>query len=83
MRRLGVSRTACEKRVRFRDARGTFHGGAFAVNRFVLHAAPSGWRGLAARISVLLAYIVPPLLLAEIAAYEIVARNRHCRLLNP
>ncbi len=29
------------------------------------------------------AYVLPPLLLAELAAYEIVARNRHCRLLNP
>jgi len=53
------------------------------VNRFVLHAAPSGWTGLPARFLVIAAYVLPPLLLAELAAYEIVARNRHCRLLNP
>ena len=83
MRRLGVSRAACEKRVRFRDARGRFHGGAFAVNRFVLHAAPPGWKGLPARCLAVAFYALPPLLLAELAAYEIVARNRHCRFLNP
>ncbi len=83
MRQLGVSRSACEKRVRFRDARGRFHGGGFAVNRFILHAAPPGRKGLPARLLVVAAYVFPPLLLAELAAYEIVARNRHCRLLNP
>ncbi len=82
MRQLGVSRSACEKRVRFRDVRGRFHGGAFAVNRFILHAAPPGWKGLPARFLVVAAYVLPPLLLAELAAYEIVARNRNCRLLN-
>lgn len=69
--------------MRFRDVRGKFHGGAFAVNRFVLHAAPPGLKGLPARILVVAAYVFPPLLVAELAAYEIVARNRHCRLLNP
>lgn len=69
--------------MRFRDARGKLHGGAFAVNRFVLHAAPPGRRGLPARTLVVAAYVLPPLLIAEIAAYELVARNRHCRLLNP
>jgi len=83
LRELGVSRAACEKRVRFRDSRGRFHGGAFAVNRFILHAAPPGSAGLPARLLVVAAYVLPPLLLAELAAYEIVARNRNCRLLNP
>lgn len=83
MRQLGVSRAACERRVRFRDTRGVFHGGAFAVNRFVLHAAPPGWKGFPARFLVVAVCVLPPLLLAELAAYEIVARNRHCRLLNP
>lgn len=69
--------------MRFRNARGRFHGGAFAVNRFVFHAAPAGWKGLPARALVVAAYALPPLLLAELAAYEIVARNRNCRLLNP
>ncbi|MDE2881356.1 MAG: hypothetical protein OXU35_10215 [Acidobacteriota bacterium] len=49
----------------------------------MLHAAPPGWTGLPARFLVMAAYVLPPLLLAELAAYEIVARNRHCRLLNP
>lgn len=80
---LGISRTACEERVRFRDLKGRFHGGAFAVNRFLLYAAPPGPRGLPARILAVLAYAFPPLLFAELAAYEIVARNRGCRLLNP
>ncbi len=83
MARLGISRTACEERVRFRDLKGRFHGGAFAVNRFLLYAAPPGLRGLPARVLAVLAYAFPPLLLAELAAYEIVARNRGCRLLNP
>ena len=83
MQQLGVSRAACESRVRFRAVRGRWHGGAFAVNRFVLHAAPDGWRGVPARALALLAYAFPPLLLAELLAYEIVARNRHCRFLNP
>ena len=74
---LGVSRAACSRRVRFRDARGRFHGGAFAVNRFVLGSAPRGWRGLPIRALVILAYAFPPLLLVELLAYEIVARNRN------
>lgn len=81
--RLGISRTACERRLRFRDAQGRFHGGAFAVNRFLLHAAPAGLQGVPARTLAILFYALPPLLLAELIAYEIVARNRSCRLLNP
>jgi hypothetical protein len=81
--RLGISRAACERRVRFRNARGKFHGGAFAVNRFVFHAAPDGWKGLPARALVVAAYVLPPLLFLELAAYEVVARNRNCSLLNP
>ena len=53
------------------------------MNRFLLYAAPPGPRGLPARILAVLAYAFPPLLLAELAAYEIVAWNRGCRLLNP
>ena len=69
--------------MRFRDVHGNFHGGAFAVNRFLFHAAPPGPRGLPARALVVAAYAFPPLLIAELAAYEVVARNRHCRFLNP
>ena len=81
--RLGISRAACERRLRFRDARGRFHGGAFAVNRFLLHAAPPGLRGAPSRALAILCYAFPPLLLAELVAYEIVARNRGCRLFDP
>lgn len=46
------------------------------MNRFLLFAAPPGWRGLPIRALVILAYALPPLLLAELAGYEIVARSR-------
>ena len=83
MRTLGISRAACQRRLRYRDARGRVHGGAFAVNRFLFHAAPPGVRGLPVRLLVLVAWMFPPLLLVELLAYEVVARNRNCRLLNP
>ncbi len=53
------------------------------MNRFLLYAAPPGLPGFPSRALALLCYAFPPLLLAELLAYELVARNRDCRLLNP
>ncbi len=77
LRTLGLSREDCARSLRFRDAGGRVHGGAFAVNRFVLAAAPGNWRGALIRIAVAMFYVLPPLLLVEIAAYEAFARNRN------
>ena len=76
LRRLGLSRKDCARRLRFREEGGRISGGAFAVNRFLLAAAPPGWRGSPVRTAVRLVVGFPPLLLLEIAAYELVARNR-------
>ena len=46
------------------------------MNRFVLAARPGGPGGLLLRALVVFAYAFPPLLLVEIAGYELVARNR-------
>ena len=73
---LGLSRRDCARSLRFVGASGRVHGGAFAVNRFVLAAAPRNWRGALIRIAVAMLYVLPPLLLFEIAAYEAFARNR-------
>ena len=81
---LGISRDACARRLRFRDRKGRWHGGAFAVNRFLLAAAPRGLRGLPVRALVVLAFLFPPLLLAELLGYEIVARSRRrCAVSEP
>ena len=76
--RLGVTRAQCEARLRFRDQGGRVHGGALAVNRFVRDAAPRGWRGVPARILAAVFTWLPPLLLLEALAYEVVARSRGC-----
>ena len=76
LRRLGLSREACARRLRFREAGGRVHGGAFAVNRFLLAGAPPGWRGVLVRGAVWVVVVFVPLLLLEIALYELVARNR-------
>lgn len=73
---MGLSPADCERRLRFRAASGRVFGGVFAVNRFLLAAAPSGPGGFAARLLVLLCYALPPLLLLEWAGYELFARNR-------
>lgn len=76
--RLGVTRSRCEARLRFRSLRGRWRGGALAVNAFVWAAAPRGWRGLPARTLAAAFTLLPPLLLLEMLAYEVVARNRGC-----
>lgn len=73
---MGLSRADCERRLRFRAASGRVFGGVFAVNRFLLAAAPPGFGGIAARALVLVCYALPPLLALEWAAYELFARNR-------
>lgn len=73
---IGLSRADCERRLRFRAASGRVFGGVFAVNRFLLAAAPSGPGGFGVRLAVLLCYALPPLLLLEWAGYELFARNR-------
>ncbi len=53
------------------------------MNRLMLDCAPRGMRGVPARALAVLAYAFPPLLLAELLAYEIVARNRRRRCREP
>lgn len=73
---IGLTEEECARRLRFRGASGRLFGGAFAVNRFLLAAAPANLGGRLVRAAVALCYALPPLLLLEVAAYELFARNR-------
>ena len=66
---LGLDEAQCAQYLRVVDARGRVHSGALAVNRFLWDVAP--WSVLVG-----LLYVFPALLLAEVAVYELVARNR-------
>lgn len=73
---IGLTAGDCARRLRFRAESGRLFGGAFAVNRFLLAASPANLGGRLVRAAVALCYALPPLLLLEIAAYEVFARNR-------
>ena len=66
---FGISHAHCAQRLQLITRQGKVHSGAFAVNNFLAHYFP--WKLL-----VVLLYVVPPLLFAEMIGYEIVARNR-------
>jgi predicted DCC family thiol-disulfide oxidoreductase YuxK len=70
LKRFGLNNRLCSEKVRVIAPSGRAYGGAFAVNRFLLDYFP--WMLIPIAI-----YILPPVLLAEIIAYAIVARNRH------
>lgn len=67
---LGSDYESCSKRLHVVTRNRTVRRGAFAVNHFLWHYWP--WK-----IAVALIYILPPLLLAEIVGYALVARHRH------
>ncbi len=77
LRSLGLSPEDCERRLRFVVPGGRTWGGALAVNRFLLCVNPGGFGGWLLRAAALLVFLLPPLLLFEVLAYEMVARNRH------
>jgi predicted DCC family thiol-disulfide oxidoreductase YuxK len=70
LKRYGLSYDKCSKRVYVIAASGRVYGGAFAVNYFFLKQFP--WSLL-----VVLIYALPPLLLAEVIGYYVVAKNRY------
>jgi predicted DCC family thiol-disulfide oxidoreductase YuxK len=70
LERFGVTREECSKRVQVISPGGRVFSGALAVNYVLFYRFP--WSVL-----VVLAYLVPVLLLAEVITYGIIARNRH------
>jgi predicted DCC family thiol-disulfide oxidoreductase YuxK len=67
---IGLSYEHCSYEAQAIDLEGRALGGAIAVNYVLLRRFP--WN-----ILVVIAYALPPLLLIEMAAYRLVARNRH------
>jgi predicted DCC family thiol-disulfide oxidoreductase YuxK len=67
--RFGLSYAVCDRKLQVITRRGRVYAGAFAVNYFL-------WQRLPWRMLVLLIYAVPPLLLAEVLGYALVARHR-------
>jgi predicted DCC family thiol-disulfide oxidoreductase YuxK len=70
LRRFGLSYEDCAKKAWVVTRKGRVFGGAFAVNYVLLSLPP--WMILAIAF-----YLIPPLLLIEVTAYYLVARNRH------
>jgi predicted DCC family thiol-disulfide oxidoreductase YuxK len=68
--KFGISYDGCTKRIYVISRTGRVHPGAFGVNSFLIHYLP--WS-----IAVILLYLLPPLLLAELIVYRLVANNRH------
>lgn len=66
---LGLTRAACERAMQVVTASGRRLAGAFAVNHYLWRTG--GWGRLVA-----LFYLLPPLLLLEMAGYALVARYR-------
>ena len=65
----GISYADCDRKVQVITRRGRVHAGAFAVNYFL-------WRHFPWTLVVFVIYAVPPLLLAEVIGYALVARYR-------
>ena len=65
----GVTYADCDGALQLLPAEGRVRSGALAINRFLFHYPP--WSVLVAIL-----YIVPVFLLAELAVYRLVARNR-------
>ncbi len=69
LRRWGIDYEACSRKIHSITRDGKVYAGAFSVNHFC-------WRHPRWRIIPLAIYLLPPLLLAEIGLYALVARNR-------
>jgi len=70
LKQYGLNYEQCSKRAYVISPRGRVWGGAFAVNYFFIKRFP--WCLL-----VILVYAIPPLLVAELIGYYLVARNRY------
>jgi predicted DCC family thiol-disulfide oxidoreductase YuxK len=70
LKRFGLTYRLCSEKVRLIAPSGRVSGGAFAINRFLLDYFP--WM-----VIPIVIYLLPPILLAEIVLYAVVARNRH------
>jgi predicted DCC family thiol-disulfide oxidoreductase YuxK len=68
IQRFGISHADCARRLKVITQRGTVHSGAFAVNYFSFITF--------LKLLVVLLYVLAPLLVLEMIAYELVARNR-------
>lgn len=66
----GIDYSDCAQKLQVITDRGRIYSGAFGVNYFLWHRFP--WT-----LVVLLVYLLPFLLLLEIAGYRLVAANRH------
>lgn len=67
---FGLSYADCSRKLQVVTAQGKVHSGAFGVNYFL-------WRQFPWSLVVALVYVIPVLLLLEVAAYRVVADNRH------
>ena len=70
LKEYGLSYDKCSKKAYVISSSGRVWGGAFAVNYFLMKRFP--WSLL-----VILVYAIPPLLLAELVGYYLVAKNRY------
>lgn len=70
LKRNGLSYEKCRKRAYVISPSGKIYGGAFAVNYFF-------WKRFPWSLLVVLIYAFPPLLLAELLGYYLVAKNRY------
>lgn len=68
--RFGVTYAMCMRKIHTITKDGRVHTGAFALNHFC-------WRHRPWIVLPILIYLLPPLLLAEIVLYAVVAHNRH------
>jgi len=70
LKRYGLSYEDCSNRAYAITPIGKTYGGAFAVNYFF-------WRRFPWSLLVILIYAFPPLLLAELLCYYLIAKNRY------
>jgi predicted DCC family thiol-disulfide oxidoreductase YuxK len=69
LRRWGITYDDCARKLQVVSRRGRVYRGAFAVNYF-------GWQYPPWSVAIFLLYVIPPLLVLEIAGYALVARYR-------
>jgi len=70
LKKFGLNYAKCAREIQVISRAGRVYSGAFGINYFLYHCVP--WR-----MAVLCLYALPPLLLAEVIGYAVVAKNRH------
>ncbi len=70
LRRFGTDYRKCSRKIHSITRQGRVYAGAFSVNHFC-------WRHFPWTLIPLAIYLIPPILLAEIGAYALVARYRY------